>query len=78
MASRNGVRAEPIVDVGDIDSMSVKARECEIKLCDKEGCTRVAGHDEGDPPSKHVVADKRGRVLRVWPLPYAEEEQESA
>lgn len=49
-------RREPLVEVGDIDPMSVYARMTRMELCRRlPGCTRAAGHDE-DHGTKHVAA----------------------
>lgn len=52
-------RVEPDVGIGDVDPMSVSAYRARVTLCSrKAGCTRAAGHDEGEPSTRHVRAPK--------------------
>jgi hypothetical protein len=63
--SRRTHRAEPRINHGDIDPMTIAARRARVPRCDFEGCSRAAGHTEGDSKTKHVIADRHGTALQI-------------
>jgi len=74
------VQTMPIVEVGQVDPMTVARKRAALPPClflapdARHACTRAAGHDDAGrrsdhAPRLHVAADRAGVALLTWDIP---------